>query len=136
MPDDDLIRKAEETAGEARSSDARAADLFDIRRIIGGLLGQAGVAVAPRIETNSTIVLIAHVLAGGWATILPLGAAELFLREGPLRAVPLDDPDARHRVGLIAPAREPQTPLVSALLSEAKRISLIENSYRPTTSRS
>ena len=93
------------------------------RRIIGGLLGQAGVAVAPRIETNSTIVLVAHVLAGPWATILPLGAAELFLRHGPLRAVPLDDPDARHRVGLIVPAREPQTPLVAALLAEARRSS-------------
>ena len=91
------------------------------RRIIGGLLGQAGVAVAPRIETNSTIVLVAHVLSGGWATILPLGAAEIFLHHGPLRAVPLDDPDARHRVGLIVPAREPQTPLVAALLAEARR---------------
>ena len=106
------------------------------RRIVGGLLGQAGVAVAPRIETNSTIVLIAHVLAGGWGTILPLGAAEIFLRHGPLRAVPLDDPDARHRVGLIAPAREPQTPLVAALLAEAKRIASIGNSYQPTTTRS
>lgn len=91
------------------------------RRIIGGLLGQAGVAVAPRIETNSTIALIAHVLADGWATILPLGAVELFLDHGPLRAIPLHDPDARHRVGLITPAREPQTPLVAALLAEARR---------------
>jgi len=93
------------------------------RRIIGGLLGQAGVPVAPRIETNSTIVLVAHVLAGGWATILPMGAAELFLQHGPLRAVPLTDPDAGHLVGLIAPAREPQMPLVAALLTEAKRSS-------------
>ena len=93
------------------------------RRIIGGLLGQAGVPVAPRIETNSTIVLVAHVLAGGWATILPMGAAELFLQHGPLRAIPLAEPDAGHLVGLIAPAREPQMPLVAALLAEAKRMS-------------
>lgn len=92
------------------------------RRIMGSLLGQAGVTVAPRIETNSTIVLIAHVLAGGWATILPLGAAEIFLGHGPLHAVPLDDPDARHRVGLIVPARDRQGPLVAALLVEARRI--------------
>lgn len=92
------------------------------RRIIGGLLGQAGVAVAPRIETNSTIVLIAHVVAGGWATILPQGAAEIFLGHGPLRAVPLVDPEATYRVGLIVPSREPQTPLVAALMSEARRL--------------
>ncbi|WP_210528861.1 LysR family transcriptional regulator [Rubellimicrobium arenae] len=92
------------------------------RRIVSGLLAEAGVAVAPRIETNSTIVLIGHVLAGGWATILPLVTAEIFLEHGPLRAVPLADPDTRHRVGLIAPAREPQMPLVAALLAEAKRM--------------
>jgi len=91
------------------------------RRIIAGHLAEAGVAAAPRIESNSTIVLIAHVLAGAWATILPMGAAEVFLAHGPLRAVPLTDPDARHRVGLIVAAREPQRPLVAALIHEARR---------------
>lgn len=104
------------------------------RRIVGGLLAQAGVAVAPRIESNSTIVLVSHVLAGTGATILPMGAAEPFLA-GPLRAIPLHDPDARHQVGLIVPAREPQTPLVAALLAEARRIGLIGNPDRPTTQR-
>ena len=71
----------------------------------------------------ATIVLIAHVLADNWATILPQSAAELFLSHGPLRAIPLTDPDAGHLVGLIAPAREPQMPIVAALLAEAKRVS-------------
>jgi DNA-binding transcriptional LysR family regulator len=105
------------------------------RRIVGGLLGQAGVPVAPRIETNSTIVLVSHVLAGTGATILPMGALEPFLDHGPLRAVPLDDPDARHRVGLIVPARDPQTPLVAALLAEARRTQTIEDSYQATARR-
>ncbi|WP_040645547.1 LysR family transcriptional regulator [Rubellimicrobium thermophilum] len=91
------------------------------RRIIGGLLGGAGVPVAPRVETNSTIVLIAHVLAGPWVTILPFGAAEPFLAQG-LAAVPLTDPDAHHRVGLIAPMREPQPPLLAALMAEARAL--------------
>jgi DNA-binding transcriptional LysR family regulator len=63
------------------------------RRIIGGHLAEAGVTVAPAIETNSTIVLISHVLSGGWATILPLKAAEIFLTS-PLRAIPIVAPDA------------------------------------------
>lgn len=92
------------------------------RRIIARHLAEAGLTVAPRIETNSTIVLITHVLSGGWATILPLGAAEIFLAHAPLRAVPLTDPDARHRVGLITSAREPQAPLVVALMTEARRL--------------
>ena len=58
---------------------------------------------------------------GGFATILPLGAAELFLAHGPLAAVPLTDPDARHDVGLVVPDRDPQLPVVEALIAEAGR---------------
>lgn len=89
------------------------------RRIIAGHLADAGMAASPRVEANSVVVLIAHVLAGGWATILPMGAAEPFLARG-LRAVPLVEPDARHRVGLLA--REPHLPAVAALLGMARSI--------------
>jgi DNA-binding transcriptional LysR family regulator len=92
------------------------------RRIIGGHLSAAGVVVQPALETNSTIVLISHVLRGGWATILPQRAAEIFLTNAPLVAIPILDPDARHAVGLIAPWREPHTPVIAALLQEARRI--------------
>lgn len=92
------------------------------RRIIGGHLAEAGVSAAPAIETNSTIVLIAHVLDGGLATILPSRAAEIFLADPRLRAVPITDPDAAHAVGLIAPLREPHTPVIAALLQEARRM--------------
>ena len=92
------------------------------RRIIGGHLAEAGVTVAPQVETNSTIVLISHVLSGGWATILPIKAAQIFLTDAPLRAIPIVDPDAHHAVGLIAPYREPHTPVLAALLTEARRM--------------
>ena len=92
------------------------------RRIIGGHLAEAGVSVVPGVETNSTIVLISHVLRGGWATILPLKAAEIFLADAPLRGIPIVEPDARHAVGLIAPYREPHTPVLAALLQDARRM--------------
>jgi DNA-binding transcriptional LysR family regulator len=91
------------------------------RRIIAGHLAGAGIEVAPRVETNSTIVLISHVLNSGWVTILPERAAAIFLQGQPLVARPVTDPDAAHGIGLIAPWREPHTPLLSALLSEARR---------------
>ncbi|SDE84633.1 LysR family transcriptional regulator [Limimaricola pyoseonensis] len=94
------------------------------RRIVAGHLRAAGVEVAPRVETNSTIVLISHVLTAGWVTILPERAAEIFLRGQPLVARPLTAPDAAHEIGLIAPWREPHGPLVEALLAEARRFSL------------
>lgn len=92
------------------------------RRIIGGHLSRAGVDLVPGVETNSVIVLISHVLRGGWATILPRKAAEIFLADAPLVALPIVDPDARHAVGLIAPYREPHTPVLAALLQAARRM--------------
>lgn len=91
------------------------------RRIISGHLADSGVEVTPTVESNSTIVLISHVTYGGLATILPVRAAETFVKEGPLRAVPIVDPDARHEVGLIAPYREPHTPVLAALMQEARK---------------
>lgn len=90
------------------------------RRIVARHLAEAGLAAAPRVESNSITVLVAHVLGGGFATVLPLGAAEPFLLHGPLRALPLTDPDAAHEVGLVVPAREPQLPVVEALLLAAR----------------
>lgn len=95
------------------------------RRIIAGHLAAAGVTAQPALETNSTIVLISHVMRGGWATILPERAAEIFLDTAPLTAIAITEPDARHAVGLIAPWREPHTPLIDALLQEARRMSAV-----------
>jgi len=90
------------------------------RRIINKHLSEAGVQTLPGVEANTITVLISHVLSGGWATILPIKAAEIYLTNGELHATPINKPDARHRVGLIAPHREPYTPVLAALLQEAK----------------
>ena len=92
------------------------------RRIINSHLAEAGVEVTPKVEASSTIVLISHVLQANWATILPLRAAEIFLKAGDLAAVPLTGNDASHAVGLIAPYREPHTPVLAALLAQAQNV--------------
>ena len=92
------------------------------RRIINLHMAEAGVNAQPRVEASSVIVLISHVLAGGWATVLPLKAAEIFLTAGNLVALPLTAPDAHHAVGLIAPYREPHTPVLAALMQQAQTI--------------
>lgn len=94
------------------------------RRIIAGLLAEAEVEVAPMVESDSLIVLASHVLQGGLATILPYRAAEIFITNSGLRAIPITEPDAQHAVGLVAPLREPYTPVLSALLAEARRLSV------------
>jgi hypothetical protein len=39
-----------------------------------------------------------------------------------LRAIPIVEPEVSHTIGLVAPAREPMTPLTAALVTEARRV--------------
>jgi DNA-binding transcriptional LysR family regulator len=92
------------------------------RRILDRTLGEAGVVPQAAVESNSTVVLVAHVLEGGWLTILPHGIAG-FLADGkPLTMIELEGGGPGHAVGLIAPWREPHTPVLEALLAEARRL--------------
>lgn len=90
------------------------------RRIINAHFLQAGVDVAPAVESNSTVVLMRHVETGGWATILPRRAAAFLAASRTIRIIPLEQNAPPHGVGLIAPWREPHTPVLAALLAEAK----------------
>ncbi|MEO3386491.1 LysR family transcriptional regulator [Mesorhizobium sp. CAU 1741] len=92
------------------------------RRIIDQHLAEAGAAARPTLEANSMIVLFSHIRTGKWASIMPLNLAETFGFAEPIRAIPIVEPDASHLVGLVAAAREPHTPLVAALLDEARRL--------------
>jgi DNA-binding transcriptional LysR family regulator len=92
------------------------------RRIVNQHLAEAGAAVVAKIESNSTIALIAHVQSGDWASVVPLRLARMFLEGGRLRAIPITDPEAEHLVGLIAARRDPVTPVLAALLAEAERL--------------
>lgn len=92
------------------------------RRIINRNLSVAGIAPQATVESNSTVVLAAHILAGDWLTILPEDIAA-FLADGkPIRIIPLDGNEPSHVVGLVAPYREPHTPVLEALLTEARRM--------------
>jgi len=92
------------------------------RRIIDGLLRGAGGGAQPTLESNSMIVLFAHVRTGRWASVMPAKLAETLGLTETLRAIPIVEPEAVHTVGLVVPAREPMTPLASALVAEAKRL--------------
>ncbi|MDE3080862.1 MAG: LysR family transcriptional regulator [Paracoccaceae bacterium] len=93
------------------------------RRIIDQCLAKAGVTPLATVESNSTVVIIAHVVSGRWATILPTKLAEFHAKGKKLRMIPIRDPDVEHSVGLIAPHREPHTPVLAALMQEAGAIS-------------
>jgi DNA-binding transcriptional LysR family regulator len=94
------------------------------RRIIDRHLREASADVLPRLESNSMIVLFSHVLTGRWVSIMPMEAAKSFGFAGDIAAIPLVEPEARHSVGIVALEREPNTPLVSALLHVARQIKI------------
>lgn len=90
------------------------------RRIIDKLLRGSGVEPAPTLESNSMIVLFAHVRTGQWASIMPAKLAETLGLTDNVRAIPIVEPSAAHSVGLVIPDRDVTTPLVGALINEAK----------------
>jgi DNA-binding transcriptional LysR family regulator len=92
------------------------------RRIIDHLLRSAGGDPQPTLESNSVVVLFAHVRTGRWATIMPSKLAETLGLTDTIRAIPIVEPEAVHTIGLVVPAREPMTPLTAALVAEAKRM--------------
>jgi DNA-binding transcriptional LysR family regulator len=92
------------------------------RRIIEGLLRGAGGNPQPTLESNSMIVLFAHVRTGSWASVMPAKLAETLGLTETIRAIPITEPEAVHTIGLVVPSREPMTPLNAALVAEAKRL--------------
>src|SRR3984957_8696604 len=95
------------------------------RRIIDGLLGSAGAQPSPMLESNSMIVLFAHVRTGKWASIMPAKLAETLGLTDNVRSIPIVEPAATHAVGLIVPDREPTTPLITALIAEARQLAVL-----------
>ncbi|QRM53336.1 LysR family transcriptional regulator [Sinorhizobium sp. BG8] len=92
------------------------------RRIINQHFAEAGVTVKPTLESNSMIVLLSHVRTGRWCSIMPINIAESFGFHEEVSIVSIQDPNPHHTVGLVATHREPFTPLVSALLHEARNL--------------
>lgn len=92
------------------------------RRIINQHFVAAGVEPKPTLESNSMIVLFSHIRTGKWASIMPKNVAESFGFPAEIRMVPIGDLSSKHLVGLVATHREPYTPLVSALLHQARHL--------------
>jgi DNA-binding transcriptional LysR family regulator len=92
------------------------------RRIIDRLLKTAGADSRPMLESDSMILLFAHVRTGRWASVMPAKLAETLGLTETIRAIPIVEPDEVHTIGLVIPEREPMTPLTAALVAEARLV--------------
>src|ERR1700728_2465996 len=95
------------------------------RRIIDALLRSAGQEPSPTLESNSMIVLFAHVRTGKWASIMPAKLAETLGLTDNVRAIPIVEPAATHAGGLIVPHPAPMTALIAALVTEARALARV-----------
>jgi DNA-binding transcriptional LysR family regulator len=91
------------------------------RRIVEGLLRDAGGDPKPALESNSMIVLYSHVRTGRWASVMPARLAATLGLTDVLRAIPIVEPEASHTIGLVVPSRQPMKPLTAALVAETRR---------------
>ncbi len=95
------------------------------RRIIDQLLKEAGAEVAPTLESDSMLVLFAHVRTGRWASVMPEKLAEVLGLTETVRSIPIVEPEVTHSIGLVVPHRSPLTPMINALVREAKELAPI-----------
>ncbi|MCK0207283.1 LysR family transcriptional regulator [Starkeya koreensis] len=92
------------------------------RRIVDKQLAESGHAVTPMLEANSTIALLSHVRTGKWASVVANTLADVFAFPSSIRSIPIEEPEVSHQMGLVVLDREPMTPIVTALLAEARAI--------------
>jgi DNA-binding transcriptional LysR family regulator len=114
--------------GRASISWAEAAELplcllipeMQNRRIVDGAFASAGAKPNPVVETDSIAALVSHVREAG---LVAVGPDHLLARLGidhELRAIPLEQPQLEHTVGLVVADREPTPPFVAALWAAAQ----------------
>jgi DNA-binding transcriptional LysR family regulator len=94
------------------------------RRIIDRILLEAGVEPAPTLQSNSMVVLYSHVRTGRWASIMPAVLADNLGLTPAVRSIPIIEPEVTHTIGLVVPQREPMTPLLTALVTEATKLAV------------
>ena len=92
------------------------------RRIIDRLIKSAGGESRPTLESDSMILLFSHVRTGRWASVMPAKLAETLGLTETIRAIPITQPEAVQTIGLVVAARDPTTPIIAALVEEAKRV--------------
>jgi DNA-binding transcriptional LysR family regulator len=94
------------------------------RRIMDRQMREAGVEPRAALESNSQLTLLAHVLSGHWATVLPEHVAETMALSPRLRCIPVAHGTAApYEVGLVLPHHDPLPLLAAALLAEARLVS-------------
>jgi DNA-binding transcriptional LysR family regulator len=90
------------------------------RRIIDDAFATAGARPAPRIESDDIVPLWEHVSHGRWCTIGPTSWRDGGALPSHVVAVPLAEPTAEQRIGIVVPDRDPLPLLTRVALDVAR----------------
>ena len=63
---------------------------------------------------------------------MPAKLAEVLGLTEKVRAIPIVEPEVSHSIGLVVPQRNPLTPLINALVTEAKQLAPLLNAVVPS----
>ena len=81
-----------------------------------------GAQVTANLETNSIVSILAHVGSGHWSSIVPRAVLEQVGTPPGVIAIELVEPAVDWATGLVTLPREPQAPMVVALVAEARAL--------------
>jgi DNA-binding transcriptional LysR family regulator len=92
------------------------------RKTIDAVFAKVGAGVTAMLETNSIVSILAHVGSGHWSSIVPRSVLEQVGTPPGVIAIELVEPSVDWATGLVTLAREPQAPMVAALIAEARAL--------------
>jgi DNA-binding transcriptional LysR family regulator len=92
------------------------------RKTIDAVFAKVGAGLTAMLETNSIVSILAHVGSGHWSSIVPSSVLEQVGTPPGVIAIELVEPSVDWATGLVTLAREPQAPMVAALIAEAKAL--------------
>jgi len=92
------------------------------RRIIDRVLSKNGAGDEPTLEPNAMITLFMHVRTGHWVGIVPSRLTDAYESQRHLKMIPLVSPSIRNTIGLLVRGQQPQAPLISAFVANARRV--------------
>ena len=94
------------------------------RKTIDAVFAQLACKVEPTLETNSIVSMLGHVSSGAWSAILPRSVIDLIGVPAGVQVLPLTEPSVAWATGLVTLQRDPQPPIVAALIAAAESLNL------------
>jgi DNA-binding transcriptional LysR family regulator len=103
------------------------------RQTIDSVFASLGQKPRPTLETDSIVSILAHVSAGHWSSIVPKAVLDLIGTPTGTRVFELRDPLVEWATGLLVLKRPSSSPMVEALMGEARALNLgMQDSTRIT----